>query len=139
MTHFICLYDIKGTHAHIVFLPNVQALQNFFSALVTSANTSFDSLLESLLACAESSTQSGGIAKQALQSISQSVAVLCLAVDDQKCTSTVRMLTDILKDDSSLNSVSYPPVPVLCSDLFLNNPSTPIQAQHAPIQFDLKA
>jgi cullin-associated NEDD8-dissociated protein 1 len=46
-----------------------QALQNFFAALVYSANTSFDSLLESLLACAKPSPQSGGIAnKQALKS-----------------------------------------------------------------------
>ncbi|XP_045817633.1 cullin-associated NEDD8-dissociated protein 1 [Trifolium pratense] len=80
------------------------ALQNFFAALVYSANTGFDSLLESLLACAKPSPQSGGIAKQALHSIAQCVAVLCLAAGDQKCTSTVKMLTDILKDDSSPNS-----------------------------------
>lgn len=80
------------------------ALQNFFAALVYSANTSFDSLLESLLGCAKPSPQSGGIAKQALHSIAQCVAVLCLAAGDQKCTSTVKMLTDILKDDSSPNS-----------------------------------
>ncbi|KAL9325468.1 hypothetical protein ACSQ67_006113 [Phaseolus vulgaris] len=80
------------------------ALQNFFAALVYSANTSFDSLLESLLACAKPSPQSGGIAKQALHSIAQCVAVLCLAAGDQKCSSTVKMLTDILKDDSSSNS-----------------------------------
>ncbi|KAJ1427075.1 TATA-binding protein interacting [Sesbania bispinosa] len=80
------------------------ALQNFFAALVYSANTSFDSLLESLLSCAKPSPQSGGIAKQALHSIAQCVAVLCLAAGDQKCLSTVKMLTDILKDDSSSNS-----------------------------------
>nr|KYP52098.1 Cullin-associated NEDD8-dissociated protein 1 [Cajanus cajan] len=80
------------------------ALQNFFAALVYSANTSFDSLLESLLACAKPSPQSGGIAKQALHSIAQCVAVLCLAAGDQKCSSTVKMLTDILKDDISSNS-----------------------------------
>lgn len=131
--------DIKSTHAQIVFLLNVQALQNFFAALVYSANTSFDSLLESLLGCAKPSPQSGGIAKQALHSIAQCVAVLCLAAGDQKCTSTVKMLTDILKDDSSPNSVSSPHVFVLCSDFFFNNPPTPIQDQHAPIQFDLKA
>jgi len=85
----------------------LQALQNFFAALVYSANTSFDSLLESLLACAKPSPQSGGIAKQALHSIAQCVAVLCLAAGDQKCSSTVKMLTDILKDDSSSNSVSF--------------------------------
>lgn len=80
------------------------ALQNFFAALVYSANTSFDSLLESLLACAKPSPQSGGIAKQALHSIAQCVAVLCLAAGDQKCSTTVKMLTDILRDDSSSNS-----------------------------------
>jgi len=85
----------------------LQALQNFFAALVYSANTSFDSLLESLLACAKPSPQSGGIAKQALHSIAQCVAVLCLAAGDQKCSSTVKMLTDILKDDSSSNSVIF--------------------------------
>ncbi|KAG4401480.1 hypothetical protein GLYMA_07G272400v4 [Glycine max] len=83
----------------------LSALQNFFAALVYSANTSFDSLLESLLACAKPSPQSGGIAKQALHSIAQCVAVLCLAAGDQKCSSTVKMLTDILKDDSSSNSI----------------------------------
>ncbi|XP_054801363.1 cullin-associated NEDD8-dissociated protein 1 [Prosopis cineraria] len=80
------------------------ALQNFFAALVYSANTSFDSLLESLLASAKPSPQSGGIAKQALHSIAQCVAVLCLAAGDQKSSSTVRMLTQILKDDISSNS-----------------------------------
>ncbi|KAI4298901.1 hypothetical protein L6164_032414 [Bauhinia variegata] len=80
------------------------ALQNFFAALVYSANTSFDSLLESLLASAKPSPQSGGIAKQALYSIAQCVAVLCLAAGDKKCSSTVKMLTEILKDDTSSNS-----------------------------------
>ncbi|XP_019440423.1 PREDICTED: cullin-associated NEDD8-dissociated protein 1 [Lupinus angustifolius] len=80
------------------------ALRNFFAALVYSANTSFDSLLESLLASAKPSPQSGGIAKQALHSIAQCVAVLCLAAGDHKCSSTVNMLTKMLKDDSSSNS-----------------------------------
>ncbi|XP_021895922.1 cullin-associated NEDD8-dissociated protein 1-like [Carica papaya] len=91
------------------------ALQNFFAALVYSANTSFDVLLESLLACAKPSPQSGGVAKQALHSIAQCVAVLCLAAGDQKCSSTVKMLTKILKDDSSTNSVSSR---VICFGLF---------------------
>ncbi|CAN0899465.1 Cullin-associated NEDD8-dissociated protein 1 [Linum grandiflorum] len=82
----------------------LMALQNFFAALVYSANTSFDVLLDSLLSCAKPTPQSGGIAKQALHSIGQCVAVLCLAAGDQKCSSTVRMLTEILKDDSSTNS-----------------------------------
>ncbi|KAF2294079.1 hypothetical protein GH714_007350 [Hevea brasiliensis] len=81
------------------------ALQNFFAALVYSANTSFDALLDCLLASAKPSPQSGGVAKQALYSIAQCVAVLCLAAGDQKCSSTVKMLTEILKDDSSANSV----------------------------------
>lgn len=62
-------------------------------------------LLESLLSSAKPSPQSGGIAKQALHSIAQCVAVLCLAAGDQKCSSTVKMLTNILKDDSTTNSV----------------------------------
>nr|GEV52584.1 cullin-associated NEDD8-dissociated protein 1 [Tanacetum cinerariifolium] len=80
------------------------ALQNFFATLVYSANTSFDALLESLLSTAKPSPQSGGIAKQALFSIAQCVAVLCLAAGDHKCSSTVKMLTEILKVDSSTNS-----------------------------------
>ncbi|KAI3770791.1 hypothetical protein L6452_01935 [Arctium lappa] len=82
----------------------LSALQNFFATLVYSANTSFDALLESLLSTAKPSPQSGGIAKQALFSIAQCVAVLCLAAGDHKCSSTVKMLTEILKDDSSTNS-----------------------------------
>ncbi|XP_010314277.2 cullin-associated NEDD8-dissociated protein 1 [Solanum lycopersicum] len=80
------------------------ALQNFFAALVYSANTSFDTLLDSLLSTAKPSPQSGGVTKQALFSIGQCVAVLCLAAGDRKCSSTVNMLTDSLKDDSSTNS-----------------------------------
>ncbi|XP_022716323.1 cullin-associated NEDD8-dissociated protein 1-like isoform X2 [Durio zibethinus] len=80
------------------------ALQNFFAGLVYSANTSFDSLLESLLSSANPSPQSGGVAKQALYSIAQCVAVICLTAGDQKCSSTVKMLTDILKDDGTSNS-----------------------------------
>ncbi|PIN20655.1 TATA-binding protein-interacting protein [Handroanthus impetiginosus] len=80
------------------------ALQNFFGALVYSANTSFDALLDSLLSTAKTSAQTGAVAKQALFSIAQCVAVLCLAAGDKKCSSTVNMLTDILKADSSTNS-----------------------------------
>ncbi|XP_068647216.1 cullin-associated NEDD8-dissociated protein 1 [Aristolochia californica] len=82
----------------------LHALQNFFAALVHSANTSFDSLLDSLLSSAKPSPQSGGLAKQALCSVAQCVAVLCLAAGDHKCASTVHMLTNILKDDSTTNS-----------------------------------
>lgn len=84
----------------------LQALQKFFAGLIYSANTSFESLLESLLSCAKSSPQSGGVAKQAMFSIAQCVAVLCQAAGDDKCSSTVNMLTDILKGDSTNNSVS---------------------------------
>lgn len=89
------------------FFVALQALQNFFAALVYSANTSFDKLLDSLLSTAKPSPQSGGVAKQALFSIAQCVAVLCLAAGDQKCSATVKMLTDILKDDSATNSVRF--------------------------------
>lgn len=81
-------------------------MQDFFAALVNSANTSFDTLLDALLSSSKPSPQSGGIVKQALYSIAQCVAVLCLAAGDQKCSSTVKMLTEILKDDGSTNSVS---------------------------------
>ncbi|KAH7538365.1 hypothetical protein FEM48_Zijuj03G0191800 [Ziziphus jujuba var. spinosa] len=82
----------------------LSALQKFFAALVYSANTSFDALLDSLLSSAKPSPQSGGVAKQALHSIAQCVAVLCLAAGDQKCSSTVKMLTEILKADTVTNS-----------------------------------
>uniref|UniRef100_A0A0E0CG77 Cullin-associated NEDD8-dissociated protein 1 n=1 Tax=Oryza meridionalis TaxID=40149 RepID=A0A0E0CG77_9ORYZ len=81
----------------------LQALQRFFASLVQSANTSFDTLLDSLISTAKPS-QSGGLAKQALSSIAQCVAVLCLAAGDQKCASTIEMLKGILKDDSATNS-----------------------------------
>ncbi|KAI4970872.1 hypothetical protein ZWY2020_001786 [Hordeum vulgare] len=81
-----------------------QALQKFFASLVQSANTSFETLLDSLISTAKPS-QSGGLSKQALSSIAQCVAVLCLAAGDQKCASTVEMLKGILNDDSSTNSL----------------------------------
>jgi cullin-associated NEDD8-dissociated protein 1 len=90
-----------------------QALQKFFASLVQSANTSFETLLDSLISTAKPS-QSGGLSKQALSSIAQCVAVLCLAAGDQKCASTIEMLKGILKDDSSANSVSIF-MDVLCS------------------------
>jgi cullin-associated NEDD8-dissociated protein 1 len=82
----------------------LQALQNFFASLVQSANTSFDALLDALLSSAKPSPQLGGLAKQALYSIAQCVAVLCLAAGDQKCASTVEMLMNILRDSSGANS-----------------------------------
>ncbi|XP_022723263.1 cullin-associated NEDD8-dissociated protein 1-like isoform X1 [Durio zibethinus] len=90
------------------------ALQNFFAGLVYSANTSFDALLESLLSSAKPSPQSGGVAKQALYSIAQCVAVLCLTAGDQKCSSTVKMLTGILKDDGTTNSQAKQHLALLC-------------------------
>ncbi|KAK1276188.1 Cullin-associated NEDD8-dissociated protein 1 [Acorus gramineus] len=80
------------------------ALQRFFAALVHSANTSFDALLDSLLSTAKPSPQTGGLAKQALYSVAQCVAVLCLAAGDQKCGSTVEMLMSILKDGGVANT-----------------------------------
>ncbi|KAI4967872.1 hypothetical protein ZWY2020_011333 [Hordeum vulgare] len=82
----------------------LQALQKFFASLVQSANTSFETLLDSLISTAKPS-QSGGLSKHALSSIAQCVAVLCLAAGDQKCASTVEMLKGILNDDSSTNSL----------------------------------
>ncbi|KAK4788547.1 hypothetical protein SAY86_019866 [Trapa natans] len=79
------------------------ALQKFFATLVYSSNTRFDSLLESLLSSVNSSTSSS-IVKQALYSIAQCMAVLCLAAGDEKCSSTVNMLTEILKDNNSRSS-----------------------------------
>lgn len=83
----------------------LQALQKFFATLVDSSNTNFDTLLESLLSSVNSSTSSS-IVKQALYSIAQCVAVLCLAAGDEKCSSTVKMLTEILEDNNSRSSVS---------------------------------
>ncbi|XP_078432582.1 cullin-associated and neddylation dissociated [Wolffia australiana] len=81
----------------------LQSLQRFFASLVHSEN-SFDSLLDALLSTAKPSPQAGGLAKQALSSVAQCVAVLCLAAGDQKCSSTVVMLKNILGDDISSNS-----------------------------------
>ncbi|KAJ1702873.1 hypothetical protein LUZ63_002652 [Rhynchospora breviuscula] len=78
----------------------LQALQRFFASLVQTANTSFETLLDSLLSSTKPSPQSGGPTKQALYSIAQCVAVLCLAAGDLKCGSTVEMLMGILKDDN---------------------------------------
>ncbi|GJW71525.1 hypothetical protein Tco_0128442 [Tanacetum coccineum] len=64
------------------------ALQNFFATLFYSTSMIFDALLVSLLSTAKSSHQSAGIAKQALFSIAQCVAVLCLTTEDYNCSST---------------------------------------------------
>jgi cullin-associated NEDD8-dissociated protein 1 len=73
---------------------------------VHTANTSFETLLDSLLSSTKPLPQSGGPTKQALHSIAQCVAVLCLAAGDQKCASTVEMLMGILKDDNNGTSVN---------------------------------
>ncbi|KAK3025449.1 hypothetical protein RJ639_041335 [Escallonia herrerae] len=99
-TLIVAYGDKIGSDAYEVII----ALQSFFATLVQSANTSFDVLLDSLLSSAKPSSQSSAVAKQALFSIAQCVAVLCLAAGDQKCSSTVKMLTGILKVDSSTNS-----------------------------------
>ncbi|VAI22516.1 unnamed protein product [Triticum turgidum subsp. durum] len=81
----------------------LEALQKFFTALVQSANTTFETLLGSLISTAKQS-QLGGLAKQALSSIAQCVAVLCLAAGDQKCALTIEMLEGILNDVSSTDT-----------------------------------
>ncbi|KAG0496791.1 hypothetical protein HPP92_001482 [Vanilla planifolia] len=65
---------------------------------------SFDVLLDSLLSSARPSQQYGGLSKQAIYSIAQCVAELCLAAGDKKCACTVEMLKGILKDDGNVNS-----------------------------------
>ncbi|CAM6021255.1 unnamed protein product [Sphagnum balticum] len=79
------------------FLPKM--LQGFFAALVQSANTSFKTLLESLLSTARSAVAPGRpVSKQAFYSIAQCVvAVLCLAAGDAECSSTMAMLVTTLR------------------------------------------
>ncbi|KAL6547795.1 Cullin-associated NEDD8-dissociated protein 1 [Orobanche hederae] len=79
----------------------LQALQEFFAVLVRSANTSFDELLETLVSTAKTSPEAGGAAEKALFSIATCIAVICLAAGHEKCSSTVDMLANILKDDSN--------------------------------------
>ncbi|KAJ3680666.1 hypothetical protein LUZ60_016944 [Juncus effusus] len=104
----------------------LQALQRFFAVLVGTSNTSFDTLLDSLLSSTKpsSSTSSSsssslssagaGPAKQALCSIAQCVAVLCLAAGDQKCGSTVEMLKGILIGDSTTGNAAKQHLALLC-------------------------
>lgn len=103
--YWLCIFPPLWQHSVDHFPTILQALQSFFAALVLSANTSFDALLEPLLSTAKPYPQS--LAKQALHSVAQCVAVLCLAAGDKKCASTVEMLTNILKADSSTNSVRF--------------------------------
>ncbi|KAL6522458.1 Cullin-associated NEDD8-dissociated protein 1 [Orobanche minor] len=83
----------------------LQALQEFFAVLGRSANTSFDELLETLVSIAKTSPEAGGAAEKALFSIATCITVLCLAAGHEKCSSTVDMLANILKDDNNANVV----------------------------------
>ncbi|KAL6580784.1 Cullin-associated NEDD8-dissociated protein 1 [Orobanche minor] len=83
----------------------LQALQEFFAMLVRSVNTSFDEILETLVSTAKTSPEAGGAAEKALFSIATCIAVLCLAAGHEKCSSTVDMLANILKDDSNANVI----------------------------------
>ncbi|MCO5610009.1 hypothetical protein L7F22_064244 [Adiantum nelumboides] len=75
----------------------LQALQNFFAALVRSSHTSFDSLFKALIEASKTSAAGGGPAgKQAYYSIAQCAAVVCLAAGDPNCSSTVARLIDML-------------------------------------------
>ncbi|CAK9857266.1 unnamed protein product [Sphagnum jensenii] len=65
----------------------LQMLQGFFAELVQSANTSFKTLLESLISTTRSAVAPGGpVRKQAFYSIAQCVAMLCLADGDAECS-----------------------------------------------------
>lgn len=66
----------------------LQTLQAFFAALVQSANTSFDTLLEALLSTANSASPGGPASKQAFHSTAQCAAVLCLATGEAMCSKT---------------------------------------------------
>ncbi|KAJ7551599.1 hypothetical protein O6H91_06G021400 [Diphasiastrum complanatum] len=77
----------------------LQTLQGFFTALVQSASTSFDILLDALLSTARGSSSGGGPAsKQAFHSVAQCAAVLCLAAPDAKCSSIVSMLINSVEN-----------------------------------------
>lgn len=85
----------------------LQALQSFFAALVRSANTSFDSLLDALIAISKGPAGAGGPAgKQAYYSIAQCAAVVCLAAGDAKCSSTVAMLINMLKGTNGFSTTT---------------------------------
>jgi hypothetical protein len=85
----------------------LQMLQGFFAALVQSANTSFKTLLESLLSTARSTVAPGGpVSKQAFYSIAQCAAVLCLAAGDAECSSTVAMLVTTLRTSNGTDAVN---------------------------------
>ncbi len=83
-------------------------LQGFFAALVQSANTSFKTLLESLLSTARSAVAPGGpVSKQAFYSIAQCVvAVLCLPAGDTECSSTMAMLVTTLRTSNGTDAVN---------------------------------
>ncbi len=82
-------------------------LQGFFAELVQSANTSFKTLLESLISTTRSAVAPGGpVSKQAFYSIAQCVAVLCLADGDAECSSTVAMLVTTLRTSNGTDAVN---------------------------------
>lgn len=85
----------------------LQTLQGFFAALVQSANTSFDILLEALLSTARSASPGGPASKQAFHSTAQCAAVLCLAAGETKCSQTVGMLITTLRTSNGTDAVSY--------------------------------
>lgn len=86
-----------------------QTLQAFFAALVQSANTSFDTLLEALLSTARSASPGGPASKQAFHSTAQCAAVLCLAAGEAMCSQTVSMLVNILRTSNGTDAVSHKP------------------------------
>ncbi|KAL6582050.1 Cullin-associated NEDD8-dissociated protein 1 [Orobanche minor] len=96
----------------------LQAFQEFFAVLVRSVNTIFDELLETLVSTAKTSPEAGGAAAKDLFSIATYIAVLCLAAGHEKCSSTVDMLANILKDDSNVNVVSLGRMILDLSNLF---------------------
>ncbi|KAG0632469.1 hypothetical protein M758_1G330700 [Ceratodon purpureus] len=82
----------------------LQTLQAFFAALVQSANTSFDTLLEALLSTARSASPGGPASKQAFHSTAQCAAVLCLAAGEAMCSQTVSMLVTTLRTSNGTDA-----------------------------------
>lgn len=85
----------------------LQTLQAFFAALVQSANTSFETLLEALLSTSRSASPGGPASKQAFHSTAQCAAVLCLAAGEAKCSQTVGMLITTLRTSNGTDAVSH--------------------------------
>jgi cullin-associated NEDD8-dissociated protein 1 len=85
----------------------LQTLQAFFAALVQSANTSFETLLEALLSTSRGASPGGPASKQAFHSTAQCAAVLCLAAGEAKCSQTVGMLITTLRTSNGTDAVSH--------------------------------